>query len=211
MLEMRIMPDLAVLAVFIPTWLFISITPGLCMTLAMTLGMSIGIRKTLWMMLGEVSGVATVAILAIVGVASLMLNYPTLFAWFKLIGGAYLLYLGVKMWMSKNHFSDQHINKQKISNISLVSQGYITAVANPKGWAFMVSILPPFISVDKGITTQFIVLLSIIMISEIICMCIYASGGKGLKSILSKGNNAAYLNRIGGSLLAMVGIWLAVS
>jgi threonine/homoserine/homoserine lactone efflux protein len=105
------MPDLAVLAIFIPTWFFISITPGLCMTLAMTLGMSVGIRKTLWMMLGEVLGVATVAILSVVGVASLMLNYPGLFSWLKVLGGAYLIYLGIKMWMSKNDVTDGHINK----------------------------------------------------------------------------------------------------
>jgi threonine/homoserine/homoserine lactone efflux protein len=205
------MPDLAVLAVFIPTWFFISITPGLCMTLAMTLGMSIGIRKTLWMMLGEIFGVATVAILAVVGVASLMLNYPLVFSWFKVFGGIYLLYLGMKMWMSKYDLSKQHIDKQAISKQTLILQGYITAVANPKGWAFMVSILPPFISIDKSITTQFIVLLTIIMVSELICMCIYASGGKGLKSVLSKGNNVIYLNRVAGTLLAGVGIWLALS
>lgn len=205
------MPELAVLVIFIPTWFLISITPGLCMTLAMTLGMSVGIRKTLWMMLGEVLGVATVAILSVVGVASLMLNYPTLFSWFKLLGGAYLVYLGIKMWMSKNDLTDGYINKQKISNINLISQGYVTAVANPKGWAFMVSILPPFISAEKSITTQFVVLLGIIAISEVVCMCIYASGGKGLKSLLSKGNNVAYLNRIAGSLLAAVGLWLAIS
>jgi threonine/homoserine/homoserine lactone efflux protein len=93
----------------------------------------------------------------------------------------------------------------------LISQGYVTAVANPKGWAFMVSILPPFISAEKSITTQFVVLLGIIIISEVVCMCIYASGGKGLKSLLSKGNNVAYLNRIAGSLLAAVGMWLAIS
>ena len=55
------MPDFALLAVFIPTFFFVSITPGMCMTLAMTLGMSIGVRRTLWMMLGELVGVALVA------------------------------------------------------------------------------------------------------------------------------------------------------
>lgn len=209
--KLRFMPDLAVLIVFIPTWFFISITPGLCMTLAMTLGMSVGIKKTVWMMLGEIAGVGTVAILSVAGVAGLMLNYPMLFSWFKLIGGAYLVYLGIKMWMSKNDLSKQHIDTQHISKLNLISQGYLTAVANPKGWAFMVSILPPFISADKPIITQFLILLSIITISELICMFIYASGGKGLKSLLSKGNNVVYLNRIAGSLLTMVGIWLAVS
>ena len=205
------MPDIAVLAVFIPTWFFISITPGMCMTLAMTMGMSVGVTRTLWMMLGEVFGVATVAILAVVGVASLMLNYPAVFAWFKWIGGAYLVYLGLRMWLAEADLSQNKIKHSQLSSINLISQGYITAVANPKGWAFMVSILPPFISLDKPITLQFMVLLGIIMLSEFICMLIYANGGKGLKRLLSRGNNVVWLNRIAGSLLAAVGIWLALS
>ena len=205
------MPDIAVLAVFIPTWFFISITPGMCMTLAMTMGMSVGVTRTLWMMLGEVFGVATVAILAVVGVASLMLNYPAVFAWFKWIGGAYLVYLGLRMWLAEADLLQNKIKHSQLSSINLISQGYITAVANPKGWAFMVSILPPFISLDKPLTLQFMVLLGIIMLSEFICMLIYANGGKGLKRLLSRGNNVVWLNRIAGSLLAAVGIWLALS
>ena len=205
------MPDIAILIVFIPTWFFISITPGMCMTLAMTLGMSVGVRRTMWMMLGEVFGVATVAILSVVGVASIMLNYPVLFSWFKWIGGAYLIYLGIKMWRANANLSQNDINNRQLSANNLISQGYVTAVANPKGWAFMVSILPPFISVDKPIALQFSVLLIIIMLSEIICMLIYANGGKGLKRLLNRGNNAVWLNRIAGSLLAGVGIWLALS
>jgi threonine/homoserine/homoserine lactone efflux protein len=205
------MPDIAILVVFIPTWFLISITPGMCMTLAMTLGMSVGVRRTMWMMLGEVMGVATVAILAVLGVASVMLNYPVLFSWFKWIGGAYLIYLGIKMWLANANLSQNDINNSQLSAKNLISQGYVTAVANPKGWAFMVSILPPFISLDKPIAFQFTVLLIIIMLSEIICMLIYANGGKGLKRLLNRGNNAVWLNRIAGSLLAGVGIWLAFS
>ena len=39
--------------VFIPTIAAISLTPGMCMTLAFTLGLSQGYRRTLWMMWGE--------------------------------------------------------------------------------------------------------------------------------------------------------------
>ena len=205
------MPDIAILVVFIPTWFFISITPGMCMTLAMTLGMSVGVRRTMWMMLGEVFGVATVAILAVLGVASIMLNYPVLFSWFKWIGGAYLVYLGIKMWRANANLSQNDINNSQLSAKNLISQGYVTAVANPKGWAFMVSVLPPFISLDKPLALQFSVLLVIIMLSELICMLIYANGGKGLKRLLNRGNNVVWLNRIAGSLLAGVGLWLALS
>ena len=94
-LKVNRMPDLAVLAVFIPTFFFVSITPGMCMTLAMTLGMSIGVRRTMWMMIGELIGVAIVAIAAVFGVAGIMLNYPDVFEVLKWIGGGYLAYIGV--------------------------------------------------------------------------------------------------------------------
>lgn len=51
----------ATLSVFIPTFLFVSLTPGMCMTLAMVLGMTQGVKRTLWMMVGELIGVGFVA------------------------------------------------------------------------------------------------------------------------------------------------------
>jgi threonine/homoserine/homoserine lactone efflux protein len=204
------MPDVAVLAVFIPTFLFISITPGMCMTLAMTLGMSIGLRRTFWMMLGEVTGVALVAIAAVLGVANIMLNYPNVFLWLKWLGGAYLVYLGISSWRAKAHIDDISRKDAKMSNSSLISQGFITAIANPKGWGFMISILPPFVSLEKSIATQLFILVGIIMICEFICMMLYASGGKSLRALLNKGDNIRWLNRIAGSLLVLVGVWLAL-
>ncbi|MDX1269520.1 MAG: LysE family transporter, partial [Oceanisphaera sp.] len=76
--------------VFIPTFFFVSITPGMCMTLALSLGMTVGVRRTLWMMVGELVGVGLVACLAVVGVAAVMLQYPQLFQLLKYGGGLYL-------------------------------------------------------------------------------------------------------------------------
>ncbi len=180
------------------------------MTLAMTLGMSIGLRRTFWMMLGEVTGVALVAIAAVLGVANIMLNYPNVFLWLKWLGGAYLVYLGISSWRAKAHIDDISRRDAKMSNSSLISQGFITAIANPKGWGFMISILPPFVSLEKSIATQLFILVGIIMICEFICMMLYASGGKSLRALLNKGDNIRWLNRIAGSLLVLVGVWLAL-
>ena len=84
----------AMLAVFIPTFFFVSITPGMCMTLSMTLGMTVGLRKTFWMMAGELVGVGLVVVLTQIGVAAVLLTYPALFDAFKWGGGLYLGYLG---------------------------------------------------------------------------------------------------------------------
>ncbi|MFT6269266.1 MAG: threonine/homoserine/homoserine lactone efflux protein [Alphaproteobacteria bacterium] len=206
------MPEFTILAIFIPTFFVISLTPGMCMSLAMTLGMTIGVKKTLYMMLGEVFGVALVAVLAVIGVASVMIQYPTVFTILKWVGGTYLLYLGIKMWMTKVHIeADTQMSYRKITPTKLILQGFVTAIANPKGWAFMISLLPPFLDIAKPLPIQLLVLVSIIMMSELICMLIYANGGKWLRRILNKGNHAQWINRIGGALLAIIGVWLALA
>lgn len=205
------MPDLAMLAVFIPTFFFVSITPGMCMTLAMTLGMSIGVRRTLSMMLGELIGVAIVAIAAVLGVASIMLNYPDIFELLKWLGAAYLGYVGIAMWRAKASMSTSANQLTDVSRSALFIQGFVTAIANPKGWAFMISLLPPFINVEREVAPQLLVLLSVIMMTEFTSMMAYATGGKSLRILLSRGDNIKWMNRIAGSLMIGVGIWLILS
>jgi threonine/homoserine/homoserine lactone efflux protein len=206
------MPDFTVLVIFIPTFFLISLTPGMCMSLAMTLGMTVGVKKTLYMMAGEVIGVALVAILAVIGVASMMIQYPTAFTIFKVVGGLYLTYLGIKMWISQVHVElNTAISLSSITPIKLTTQGFVTAVANPKGWAFMISLLPPFLDIAKPLPIQLLVLVFIIMISELVCMLLYANGGKWLSQLLKKSDKAQWINRIGGGLLVLIGVWLAFS
>ena len=202
--------DLAILAVFIPTFFFVSITPGMCMTLAMTLGMSIGVRRTMWMMIGELLGVALVAIAAVLGVASIMLNYPQAFSILKWAGGAYLVFIGISMWRDKAKLNLADQQKSKVSRKALFSQGLVTAIANPKGWAFMISLLPPFINIDYAIAPQLSILVAVILVSEFVCMMVYATGGKSLRLFLSRGDNIKWMNAIAGSLMILVGLWLAV-
>ena len=204
------MPDIALLAVFIPTFFFVAITPGMCMTLAMTLGMSIGVRRTMWMMLGELMGVALVAVSAVLGVAALMLKYPVVFEFLKWIGGAFLIYTGVNMWHARGKIAIVDGIAPEVSNLSLISQGFITAIANPKGWAFMISLLPPFINVEQAVASQLTALVLIILMTEFSSMLAYASGGKSLRLFLQRGNNIRWMNRIAGSLMVGVGLWLAL-
>ena len=206
------MIDFTLLAVFVPTFLFVSATPGMCMTLSMTLGMTIGVRRTLWMMVGELIGVGLVAISAVAGVATVMLNYPALFSVFKYVGGAYLIFIGVQMWQSKGKMAVTDIPEEMrtYSRSALATQGFVTAVANPKGWAFFISLLPPFINPDLPMATQLTVLIAMILFIEFLCLVAYASGGRTLRAFLQKGGNVRLMNRLAGSLMMGVGVWLAI-
>ena len=202
----------SVLALFVATFFFVSATPGMCMTLSMSLGMTIGVRRALWMMAGELVGVGLVALMAVMGVAAVMLQYPDLFQLLKYMGGAYLGYLGLQLWMSKGKMAISHCetDRPQTSPTGLISQGFITAVANPKGWAFFIALLPPFIDQALPLAPQMVLLLSMILLIEFICLVLYATGGLTLSHLLRKRGNVKLINRIAGVLMFGVGIWLAV-
>ena len=207
------MLNLALMSAFIPTFIFVSLTPGMCMTLSMTMGLTIGVRRTLWMMLGELAGVGTVAVLAVIGVAALMLKAPLFFVVFKWIGGAYLFWLGVQMWLSRGRMAipeEGSVKPREASRWQLISQGYITAVANPKGWAFFMVLLPPFLDDSLPLAPQLTVLVIIILCIEWMSLMLYASGGRTLRRLLTQSKNVRLINRIAGSLMIGVAFWLAL-
>lgn len=202
--------DVSILMVFIPTFFFVSITPGMCMTLAMGLGMSIGLKRTFAMMAGELVGVGIVALSSAIGVAAIMVNHPDIFMIFKYVGGIYLGYLGLQMWLNKGKMALSKTEcSMSISNCALAFQGFITAIANPKGWAFFIALLPPFINQALPIAPQISVLLLIILSLEFLCLVLYASGGNTLRKFLQKSDNVKRMNRVAGTLMIGVGVWLA--
>ncbi|MFG1495737.1 LysE family translocator [Saccharospirillum sp. HFRX-1] len=207
------MINTALLAAFIPTFLFVSLTPGMCMTLSMSLGITIGIRRTFWMMAGELVGVALVAVCAVVGVAAIMLGSPQIFIAFKWAGGAYLLWLGIQMWRSRGKLAIPETGDSahvKASPLQLATQGFVTAVANPKGWAFFMVLLPPFLDDSRPLAPQLAVLIAMILMIEWLSLILYASGGKTLSKLLARGSNVRRINRVAGTLMMGVGVWLAL-
>lgn len=204
--------NMALLAVFIPTFFFVSVTPGMCMTLSMTLGMTVGVRRAMWMMVGELVGVGLVTALSMIGVAAVLLRYPAMFTAFKLCGGLYLGYLGVQMWRSRGRMAIQENTSEQaqVTRSALVVQGFVTAIANPKGWAFMVALMPPFLSQALPLLPQVGVLTVMVLILEFLCLMLYAIGGRSLSHLLRQSSNVRLMNRIAGTLMIGVGVWLVM-
>jgi homoserine/homoserine lactone efflux protein len=203
--------DLTRLIAFSASFFLVALSPGLCMTLSMSLGISIGVRRTSWMMAGELTGIALVGTSAVLGVAALLLKAPTLFEVFKWIGAVYLFYMGWQTWRAEPPLPEQlGGDGNRRTRWSLIVQGFVTAVANPKAWAFLVALLPPFVDQRRPLAPQLLTLLSLMLIIEFISLQIYAHGGRVLSEQLHRHGRARWLNRIAGSLMVAVGIWLAL-
>jgi threonine/homoserine/homoserine lactone efflux protein len=164
------------------------------------------------MMLGELVGVGLVACLAVIGVAAIMLQYPELFLLLKYGGGLYLAWLGIQLWRSRGKLALNPVDTgpRHIPVTTLISQGFITAIANPKGWAFFIALLPPFINNQAPLAGQLVTLVSIILLLEFLCLLLYASGGRTLSRVLMQKGKVQLMNRIAGSLMLGVALWLAL-
>lgn len=202
----------ATLSVFVPTFFLVSLTPGLCMTLSLSLGMTVGVRRAAWMWIGELVGVGTVAVASVIGVATVLLHYPAVFTVFKWVGGAYLVWLGIQMWRSRGNLAIPEVDRNQTAppRAQLAGQGLLTAIANPKGWAFFIALLPPFLNFDHTLPPQLGLLVSIILSMELCCLALYATGGSAARALLAKRSNVQLMNRVAGTLIIGVGVWLAL-
>ena len=92
-------PELLML--FIPTIAAVSLTPGMCMMLAFSLGISEGYRRTLWMMLGELLGVAVVVSATVWLLQNMMRLDPVWLRGIMVVGALYLLWVARALWLSE--------------------------------------------------------------------------------------------------------------
>ncbi len=195
---------------FASTVFLISISPGLCMSLALTLGIQVGFYRTLYMMMGELLGVALIAVVAVAGVGAIMQSSPAIFDLLKWGGASYLLFLAIQGWRTSAQKATLGGETGDITPAGLFFRGLVTAVSNPKGWAFSASFLPAFINAELSLISQAMPIIGIILVSELICMCLYAGGGSILRRFVLNSSGLLVLNRVSAVLLVVVAALLVL-
>ena len=127
----------------------------------------------------------------------------------KIVGGMYLIYLGIQSWRSGSFRIKKDISKK--GNFAEFVTGYLISMANPKVMIFYIAILPNFINLKN---------LSLLIASEIIIITFLSLmagisvinlGASKIKNKLESSDSNAYINRIVGSIMMLAGIWLALS
>lgn len=199
--------DVHLLSAFVATCFLVSLTPGLCSMLCMSLATSIGVRRTQWMMLGEIVGMGTVAMAAVLSIAAILHAEPAIFQALKLAGCAYLVFLGWKAWHS---VPEENASSLKVpqTRASLASLGFATAITNPKVWALYVALLPPFVNPGQPLARQLTVMLVLIVVVELFALYLYALGGRMLARLLDQSSSRLPIGRVIGVLMAMMGAWI---
>lgn len=110
-----------------------------------------GLRGGVFTALGVSSGLAIWALAASAGIAALLVASEPLFVALKMIGAAYLIYLGViSLWsaLAKRSFAQSSRSerpRRRVSAFAAYRIGLISNLSNPKIAAFFTSLLPQFV------------------------------------------------------------------
>lgn len=200
------------LAAAMPTFFAVSMMPGLCMTLAMTLGMKIGIRRTLWMMIGELAGVGLVATLSILGVTTVMASLPLSYRIAKVAGASYLIAIGIKLFIEEADTSASgQISAEASARWPLLAQGFAAAISNPKAWLLYAALFPPFIDSSYATAPQIPAVLSVMLSIEFTCLLFYALCGRVMIVLLKRQDIIRLVNLTSGMIIMALACTLLLS
>ena len=141
-------PDASTLAVFVAAALALLLVPGpavlYIVARSIDQGRAAGLVSVLGVHLGSLVHVAAAAI----GLSSLIVSSAVAFSVVKYAGAAYLVYLGVRALLSREE--PEEVEVRAAPNRSLLRQGAIVNILNPKTALFFLAFLPQFVDPAAG-------------------------------------------------------------
>jgi threonine/homoserine/homoserine lactone efflux protein len=187
------------------------LTPGQDMIYVIGRSLAQGRVAGLCSAIGVIIGILVHTALAAVGVGAVLQASETLFTALKLAGAAYLVYLGVRMMLTREVAIDTGAGDAHGSRLRLVLQGVLSNVTNPKIILFFFAFLPQFVDPASAHPTRDLVLLGVLYaLLGLPVKCGVALIAARLSDRMRRKPAAlAWMNRACGALLVALGVRLA--
>ena len=183
------------------------IIPGPTILTVISYSISHGHRVKLPLIAAVALGDSTALVLSLLGLGTLLAQSAFWFQAVKWIGGLYLLYLGIKLFMAgvKSSGFDSPDNNQ--SSRKLFANTYLVTALNPKGIVFFIAFLPQFISPAYAVSQQLWILAVTFVVLAVFNATLYAMFAGQARELLSSAKTQRIFNFTGGSLLSLAGLW----
>lgn len=200
--------SLATLITYIGACFVLAIAPGPTVTVIIANSLSRGTAAGLAIIAGTQAGVLAMTLVVALGMQALIAFMGWAFDWIKLIGAAYLIWLGIKMLRSDGRLGSAKVEKAK-SHLDTAIEGFFVILANPKMLIFLGAFLPQFVDPAQASFPQVIVLGLIFMVIAGATDSIYALVAGRARGLLSVAR-VRLVNRVSGVVLMLGGVWLAL-
>lgn len=200
---------------FFPVAVLMALAPGPNNFCALNNGVRQGVPAALVGTFGRVAAFAIFLSISAIGLGAMLLASETAFNTMKWIGAAYLFWLGVRAWRSKEHAvidEGREAAASPRSMRSLVAQEFLLGISNPKAVLLFAAIFPQFIDPALPAPRQFLVLGSTYLLAEFVSSLVYGLGGSQLRRFITSRRGAERLNKAtGGFFIGAGGLLLAVN
>ncbi|WP_207004918.1 LysE family translocator [Trinickia mobilis] len=200
---------------YVATVFVVSAIPGPNMLLVMTHGAQHGLRRSSATMAGCLSALVLMLSVSAAGLGVFLEAWPAMFNALRLIGAAYLVYLGVKAWRANVDVEpdDKHADaaaKPVRSPAALYRNGFLVASSNPKAILFAAALLPQFINEAAPKLPQFGILVATFAVIEVSWYLVYAGFGLRIGATLKSRGVAKAFNRLTGGVFVGFGAMMAL-
>jgi threonine/homoserine/homoserine lactone efflux protein len=182
--------------------------PGPTVLLALSNGSRFGTRRAVFGMLGAVASDVVLVTAVALGLGAVLLASEVAFSIVKWIGVAYLVYLGIRLLLSKGRLAHIDADDPRGSRRAVFARAFLVAVTNPKGYLFVGALLPQFIVPSQPQVMQYVVIGLVFCAIDFTIMFAYALLGSQAMRML-KARGALWIDRVCGAVLLGLAGWLA--
>lgn len=116
-----------------------------------------GLRRSAFTIAGDLTANSLQMTGAAFGLAALIAASASAFLWIKWLGVAYLVWIGVQLFLSKDQAQDVAATTSAQA-ARLFRQGFVTSMANPFAVVFFGALFPQFIDPTQPVLPQLLIL-----------------------------------------------------
>jgi len=181
--------------------------PGVFATVAQALAG--GFRSALDVIFGIVAGDLIFLLLAVYGLSALARTLGELFVVVKLAGGGYLIWLGIKLWLTKPiPPGEQNVANHQPGNQRMLG-GLVITLGNPKVILFYAGFLPTFMDLGRLTVGDVCIVAGLVATVLVLTLGIYAYSAARARVLFTKPRAMRNLNRGAGTIMVGAGVTIA--
>jgi threonine/homoserine/homoserine lactone efflux protein len=198
-------------ALFVTTGILLNLTPGpdtlYILGRSVADGRRAGVASALGISVGSIFHTGAAAL----GLSAFLATSAWAFTFVKMAGGAYLIFLGVRALIERQHELTMPAHFKRRGAGAAFRQGILTNILNPKVALFFLAFLPQFIDAGAPSKTLAFVLLGLTFVMTGTTWCLIVAWFSSAFSARLRENPtvAGWLSRAVGSLFILLGLRLA--
>jgi homoserine/homoserine lactone efflux protein len=182
------------------------VTPGPTMLMTFTNSVNHGPWRALSSLAGALAANFAIMMLSALGLGALLAASEAAFTTLKIVGAAYLIWLGVRTFASGGAL--QLGGDARPRGKSLFMQGVLVGASNPKSLLFFTAFFPQFIDASAPFLPQFLLLSLTFALGDFVILGAGAFGVGRVAPWLRRSHVTRTVNRVCGGLFALLGTLL---